>query len=323
MISHENIDKFNSIISHYGLDTAQVQDAGRAVCIADILYGTNDKRLSVKRLANSGVDVFRALAQGSAQSLPDVQIMRVMCDSLYYTLLFKGKGIGRVGIHLTSEASDYIGKGIGKKQFVPANYGYCDMEECQKVLDLMYANCNEVDEPEFADIFEFTSDVLGRFRKMFDIIDKSRTLSESQFKSIYLPEKYDSHGYEVLHELPSSLRGISKGSLKEQIEFWELAKMMDLFILYLAGTKSGAIYRNAFVNRLVKINNSMQDLLPIGVGGRTGTRKDIYRPTSALNNQALNNLYDSIFSQNMALTRNSINSMFMICTRLYGIKEDI
>lgn len=141
MISRENIDKFNSIISHYGLDTAQVQDAGRAVCIADILYGTNDKRLSVKRLANSGVDTFRALAQGSAQPLPDVQIMRVMCDSLYYTLLFKGKGIGRAGIHLTSEASDYIGKGIGKKQFVPANYGYCDMEECQKVLDLMYANC--------------------------------------------------------------------------------------------------------------------------------------------------------------------------------------
>lgn len=322
MISQENIDKFNSIVTHYKLDTARILDVGRAVCTSDILYGTNDKKLSIKRLANSGVDVFRPLYSGSAEPLPDVQVMRVLCDTLYYNLLFKGKGLGRAGIHITSEASDSIGRGIGNKKYIPATKGYSDIEECQKVLDLMYEGC-EFDESEFADIFEFTSKVLGRFRKMFDIIDKSHTLSESQFKSIYLPEKYDSHGYEVLHELPNSLRGISKGSLKEQIEFWELAKMMDLFILYLAGTKTGAIYRNAFVNRLVKINNSMQDLLPIGVGGRTGTRKDIYRPTSALNNQALNNLYDSIFSQNMALTRNSINSMFMICTRLYGIKEDI
>lgn len=322
MISQENIDKFNSIVTHYKLDTARILDVGRAVCTSDILYGTNDKKLSIKRLANSGVDAFRPLYSGSAEPLPDVQVMRVLCDTLYYNLLFKGKGLGRAGIHITSEASDSIGRGIGNKRYIPATKGYSDIEECQKVLDLMYEGC-EFDESEFADIFEFTSKVLGRFRKMFDIIDKSHTLSESQFKSIYLPEKYDSHGYEVLHELPNSLRGISKGSLKEQIEFWELAKMMDLFILYLAGTKTGAIYRNAFVNRLVKINNSMQDLLPIGVGGRTGTRKDIYRPTSALNNQALNNLYDSIFSQNMALTRNSINSMFMICTRLYGIKEDI
>lgn len=322
MISQENIDKFNSIVTHYKLDTARILDVGRAVCTSDILYGTNDKKLSIKRLANSGVDAFRPLYSGSAEPLPDVQVMRVLCDTLYYNLLFKGKGLGRAGIHITSEASDSIGRGIGNKKYIPATKGYSDIEECQKVLDLMYEGC-EFDESEFADIFEFTSKVLGRFRKMFDIIDKSHTLSESQFKSIYLPEKYDSHGYEVLHELPNSLRGISKGSLKEQIEFWELAKMMDLFILYLAGTKTGAIYRNAFVNRLVKINNSMQDLLPIGVGGRTGTRKDIYRPTSALNNQALNNLYDSIFSQNMALTRNSINSMFMICTRLYGIKEDI
>lgn len=322
MISQENIDKFNSIVTHYKLDTARILDVGRAVCTSDILYGTNDKKLSIKRLANSGVDAFRPLYSGSAEPLPDVQVMRVLCDTLYYNLLFKGKGLGRAGIHITSEASDSIGRGIGNKKYIPATNGYSDIEECQKVLDLMYEGC-EFDESEFADIFEFTSKVLGRFRKMFDIIDKSHTLSESQFKSIYLPEKYDSHGYEVLHELPNSLRGISKGSLKEQIEFWELAKMMDLFILYLAGTKTGAIYRNAFVNRLVKINNSMQDLLPIGVGGRTGTRKDIYRPTSALNNQALNNLYDSIFSQNMALTRNSINSMFMICTRLYGIKEDI
>lgn len=322
MISQENIDKFNSIVTHYKLDTARILDVGRAVCTSDILYGTNDKKLSIKRLANSGVDAFRPLYSGSAEPLPDVQVMRVLCDTLYYNLLFKGKGLGRAGIHITSEASDSIGRGIGNKKYIPATKGYSDIEECQKVLDLMYEGC-EFDESEFADIFEFTSKVLGRFRKMFDIIDKSHTLSESQFKSIYLPEKYDSHGYEVLHELPNSLRGISKGSLKEQIEFWELAKMMDLFILYLAGTKTGAIYRNAFVNRLVKINNSMQDLLPIGIGGRTGTRKDIYRPTSALNNQALNNLYDSIFSQNMALTRNSINSMFMICTRLYGIKEDI
>lgn len=322
MISQENIDKFNSIVTHYKLDTARILDIGRAVCTSDILYGTNDKKLSIKRLANSGVDAFRPLYSGSVEPLPDVQVMRVLCDTLYYNLLFKGKGLGRAGIHITSEASDSIGRGIGNKKYIPATKGYSDIEECQKVLDLIYEGC-EFDESEFADIFEFTSKVLGRFRKMFDIIDKSHTLSESQFKSIYLPEKYDSHGYEVLHELPNSLRGISKGSLKEQIEFWELAKMMDLFILYLAGTKTGAIYRNAFVNRLVKINNSMQDLLPIGVGGRTGTRKDIYRPTSALNNQALNNLYDSIFSQNMALTRNSINSMFMICTRLYGIKEDI
>lgn len=143
MISQENIDKFNSIIAYYKLDTARILDVGRAICTSDILYGTNDKKLSIKRLANSGVDIFRPLYQGSAEPLPDVQVMRVICDTLYYNLLFKGRGVGKVGIHITSEASDSIGKGIGNKQYIPVANGYSDMEECQKVLDLMYEGCKE------------------------------------------------------------------------------------------------------------------------------------------------------------------------------------
>lgn len=141
MISQENIDKFNSIITHYKLDTARILDVGKAVCTSDILYGTNDKKLSIKRLANSGVDIFRPLYSGGAEPLPDVQVMRVLCDTLYYNLLFKGKGLGRAGIHITSEASDSIGRGIGNKKYIPATCGYSDMEECQKVLDLMYEGC--------------------------------------------------------------------------------------------------------------------------------------------------------------------------------------
>ena len=84
MISQENIDKFNSIIAHYKLDTARILDVGRAICTSDILYGTNDKKLSIKRLANSGVEIFRPLYSGNAEPLPDVQVMRVLCDTLYY-----------------------------------------------------------------------------------------------------------------------------------------------------------------------------------------------------------------------------------------------
>lgn len=325
MISQENIDKFNKVISHYNLSETSIKDLGRAVCVSDMLYGSNDKQLSVKRLANSGVDIFKSLSQSKAEPLPDVQVMRVMCDTLYFALLIeKGSGMNKIGIHLTSEASNYIGKGIRKNGQIldPGSKGYSDMDECQKVLDL-YCSFSDFDESEYDDIFKYVSESLGRFRHLLSIIDKTHFLAESQFESVYLPDSYDTHDYKVTTSLPKALQVVPKGAMREQIEYWELSKMMDLFILFLAGTKQDSIYRNAFVNKLVKINNRMKDLLPIGVGGSSGVRRDIYRPAKMLNNPALNNLYDLIFSKQYALSRNSIDSMFKVCVRLYDIKEDI
>lgn len=278
MISRENIDKFNSIISHYGLDTAQVQDAGRAVCIADILYGTNDKRLSVKRLANSGVDVFRALAQGSAQPLPDVQIMRVMCDSLYYALLFKGKGIGRAGIHLTSEASDYIGKGIGKKQFVPANYGYCDMEECQKVLDLMYANC-------------VASSQVGNVN---DLLAKLAEFRGLDISSLVLDKKY-----ETICTFPVIFKDLNEEDYR--------ASLTDYAVSYICNRSRVVTYSIVVHSRLskLKLEKRLNLIMNTHTRDLLNQNESVYKALSAgfalsmaksdFNDESVYTLYKSIF----------------------------
>lgn len=327
MISTDNIEKFNKVVAYYQLDPAQLRDVAKAVCIADYLHGTDPQKLSPARLNNSGIEVFNGVSavKSNAKPLPDVQVMRVICDTLFYGIYIKHKKLVK-GTRLTNACSSYVGTElqVNNSPVMRAETNeYFDMDECQRILNAFADSCSEVNESEFADTFEFVSKTLGRFRTLLSIIDKSHTLDESQFSSIYLPEEYDSHGYKVMNTMPRSLKTISKGALKDQVEFWELTKMMDLFVLYLAGTKSGATYRNAFINRLVKINNTMKDLVPIGIGGSTGARKDIYRPANLLNNQALNNLYDSVFSKNIALTRDSIENMFQVCIRLYSIKEEI
>lgn len=184
MISQESIDKFNSIIAHYKLDIARILDVGRAICTSDILYGTNDKKLSIKRLANSGVDIFRPLYSGNAEPLPDVQVMRVICDTLYYNLLFKGKGVGKVGIHITSEASDSIGKGIGNKQYIPVANGYSDMEECQKVLDLMYEGCKNTKDWDSLVIFDnYIAKIVDSCRNKEVIVDTLKSYTHE----LYVP----------------------------------------------------------------------------------------------------------------------------------------
>lgn len=327
MISTDNIEKFNKVVAYYQLDPAQLWDVAKAICIADYLHGTDPQKLSPARLGNCGIEAFNGVSavKSTAKPLPDVQVMRVICDTLFYSIYIKHKKLVK-GTKMTNACSSYVGTElqVNNSPVMKAETNeYLDMDDCQRILNAYVDSCDEVSESEFADTFEFVSKTLGRFRALLSIIDKSHTLDESQFSSIYLPEEYDSHGYKVLNTMPRSLKTISRGALKDQVEFWELTKMMDLFVLYLAGTKSGATYRNAFINRLVKINNTMKDLVPIGVGGSTGARKDIYRPANLLNNQGLNNLYDSVFSKNIALTRDSIENMFQVCIRLYNVKEEI
>ena len=86
MISTDNIEKFNKVVAYYQLDPAQLLDVAKAVCVADYLYGTDPQKLSPARLSNSGIEVFNGVSavKSNAKPLPDVQVMRVICDTLFY-----------------------------------------------------------------------------------------------------------------------------------------------------------------------------------------------------------------------------------------------
>lgn len=181
-IMQSRIKKFEEILDYYNVSETTLKDVARAICMADILYGTNDKRLSIQRLEVSGVVQFQGLSLGvgkvhkSLIPLPDVQIMRVMCDVLYYCLLFKGKVIPDT--HLTSGASNMVGKGsiVDKGISEPAKSDYCDFDECTRVLDVFYNSRVVISADEIAKINEFIKFVTDNFKNKckFDglVIDK-------------------------------------------------------------------------------------------------------------------------------------------------------
>lgn len=134
MIEQDYIKKFTDVVEHHQLDKAKVFDVATAICIADNKWGTDTQKLSVKRLENSGVDYFRGISKVSepAKPLPDVQIMRILCDTLYICLYTKLDSI-KDKVHLTCPSSVEVSIGYHLKG---RETTYCDIEECKRILDL-------------------------------------------------------------------------------------------------------------------------------------------------------------------------------------------
>lgn len=161
MISQENKYKFKKVLDYYKVNPVVIEDLARSICLADLMFGSNDRKLSVNKLANSGIEEFANLGKAAGEPLPDVQVMRVICDILYFVSAIRGVV---TDTHLTNEASNYIGKKI-KKRVVGFNTNKCDysdMEECQRLLDFYASQCKTVSDDEKEAILQFVDYITNK-----------------------------------------------------------------------------------------------------------------------------------------------------------------
>lgn len=81
MIEQRYLDMYFEIVGHFELAENMLKDLINAICLADYLYGDNDKKLDYDRFILS-VDMENKKFLNNEKALPDVQILRVLCDSL-------------------------------------------------------------------------------------------------------------------------------------------------------------------------------------------------------------------------------------------------
>lgn len=81
MIKQEYLDMYLGVVDYFSIKLDRLKDSIHAVCLADYYYGDNDKKLDFDRFLLS-IDLDKKQVLNCERSLPDVQVLRVMCDSL-------------------------------------------------------------------------------------------------------------------------------------------------------------------------------------------------------------------------------------------------
>jgi len=85
MIEQKYLDMYLDLADHFGVNLKHLKDIASAVCISDYFYGESDKRLDYSRFLLS-VDLDKRQVLSDERALPDVQVLRVMCDSLILSI---------------------------------------------------------------------------------------------------------------------------------------------------------------------------------------------------------------------------------------------
>lgn len=315
MIDSSYIDKFINIISSKEIDKDYVKDIMIAIVISDYMNGTNQKELDVDKLCASQdanwnkLKSFLGLPNSESHNtlLPDVQLMRILCDCLYVCL----DGSKIEGVSITSPATRYVcnAEGISVK-----GSDYVDEEGCKVIFDKYFAN------EEGNELFDFIKKVLSKVRNLEDKIDITEGKFNELFEQLYLPKNYDSCGFDVHVELPNTLRGISEESLDSDLEFYELQCLMDGLLMLAFGDTSNIANKISFTYKLLKIRDYMSDITPVGIGGTMGYRSDVFKPTSLLVNSAITEIYNNLFTDKILLNKDSIGVVYIIILRLYGLE---
>lgn len=302
----EALDKYNKVVDSYNLDRQKLNDIALAICIADKYRGSNSLELSVDRLVNSGLGFVGVGSKSSdTRKLPRVQCLRVLCDVL--TLSVPDNVVQKNDdIRLTCKVSSYVSYKLGNRKMC---YEYADEDICDKVLNALSDSCVSAEQKE---IFTFTESMLGRIRRMDDAFNHSIKYNKEFFKRIYLPQGYDSHGYEVSRDMPKTLAGVHPTSFDSLLEFWELRGFMDVLISFVVGDEKMVNSDLALSLKLVYVTDNLSEMIPIGIGGTSGIREDIYEPSVLSRNAAMRQVYSEVFSKDVVLERQSLDTVIKL-----------
>ena len=270
--------KFYRVVEHYNLEQFVLNDIACAICIADEHIGTNEKSLNISRLFAS-TEIFSNMQSSHGVSqLPRVQVMRVMCDVLILALASHGVALNEV--YLTNPSAKIVGSHLG---FAKTSDNYADEDECIKIMDRLMEF-----EEDNEEIYPYIESVLAE-------LSKHSRGSSFTFQQVYLPSKYNAHGFPVnrVHK-PRNV----------DIEYQFLSAFVTNFATYLINADDDM----DFASRLISI---FEGRIQIGVRGVA--EKDLYIDKLCVKyNVAVMNMYQFILSANIGLTRQSVEKIFQV-----------
>lgn len=151
----EYIEKYLRVVDFYKVDTNKLSDIVHAVVMSDMLSGSNRQELDIDRLYSRDMDanlceVWKLNNTSDRLVLPDVQLLRIMCDSLFIILNMQGVNIANT--YLTSEASKNVFRVVTGKSI--SGDVYRGEEECRKCLNKFVETCVSVEGFEWVRDFD-------------------------------------------------------------------------------------------------------------------------------------------------------------------------
>lgn len=318
MTLQENIVKFDKVVkaNPEKLNAETVREIARAIIVSDISHIGEDPRgkyehLSLGALAASGVTEFSTVCAGGSKKhdkMSDVMLMRIMCDVI--TLILDGDQ------PLAMKYSSDVSKAMGKRKRVSTG-NYAEFAECEVILNSYSDNIVVVDDSMKA-VFEKISGYLSEIRIIQPKLNPScSVLSKSCFSDLWLPEEFDSHGFDISSKEPKIISGI-KNNRVDYIKEYELACVMDALIRAFVGVGKTSSDKWAFLRRVQTISSVAPDCFPIGVGVGA-VHRDVYFPGHFINNQSLRAMYGNLFSTSMRLDYGSVEYMLKAVRALYKV----
>lgn len=270
--------KFYHVVEHYKLEQSVLTDIACAICVADEHMGSNEKTLNIKKLFAS-TEVFSGMQSSHGVSqLPRVQVMRVMCDVL--TLALASHGVALDEIYLTNPSTKIVGSQFG---FTKSSNDYADENECIRIMDRL----TEFEE-ENEELYQYMESVLAKLKNY-------ERGSFFTFHKVYLPNKYNAHGFPVSREKKFQ-------NIEEEHLF--LSMFVTNFATYLINAEDDM----DFAGRLISIFEAH-----IQIGVRGVAEKHLFIDKLRVKyNVAVMNMYQFILSANVELTRQSVDKIFEV-----------
>lgn len=127
-------EKIQEIINFHHLDKTEINEIAAAICMVDKVYGDNPQKLDFNKLVAKDSTNFRPItnSEGYVKPLPEVQYMRVICDTFLIALR------GTIQEPLCNKESSRVAKALNL-ELKSTSEGYSDIDTCTKIFDKIYA----------------------------------------------------------------------------------------------------------------------------------------------------------------------------------------
>lgn len=185
----EYIEKYQKIVKFYNIDTNRLSDIVHAIVLSDMHGGSNRQELDIDRLYSKNMDsrlcdLWQINNTAERNILPDVQLLRIMCDSLF------------IYLHDNPVPATYITSEMSSKVYNIVSGGsmevtaYCDEVECAKILDAYEKSCIDTGAFDWVEKFDkVMSKSIEYIEKNINMASSCEDSVKSCLKSIVVPVK--------------------------------------------------------------------------------------------------------------------------------------
>lgn len=280
-------EKFRDIVNYYNLDHHEISEIAASICLADKMYGDNPKKLSFDRLLATDSANFSPLVnhEGTVKALPEVQYMRVLCDTLLIALR------GSFSEPLCNKESYRVAEAVGT-DLKPG--GYADIDVCRGIIDKIYSSV--IDTSGDWEQLKELENQLNKYKSLFDMAGIFERIHHDS-KDIAVPIKLEFIGKEgipadTFKNTYNKLLGIAGVALLDSF-IHELNK--------LCRSKEGSVHANLISYRFSKNNPH-----------KIGTGNYYYMSNAGNIPMFVNEKLNKVFEQNSNWNKDSIHDLILL-----------